>query len=51
MVSFTSRPLYSQGKSPSYPLDRRLGGPQARKQFKKKAFKALAVGVVKYLKY
>jgi hypothetical protein len=27
-VSFTPRPLYLQGKSPSYPLDRRLGGPQ-----------------------
>jgi hypothetical protein len=30
MVSFTPRPLYPQGKSPSYPLDRRLGGPQGR---------------------
>jgi hypothetical protein len=30
MVSFTSRPLYPQGKSPWYPLDRRLGGPQNR---------------------
>jgi hypothetical protein len=29
-VSFTPRPLYPQGKSPSYPLDRRLGGPQNR---------------------
>jgi hypothetical protein len=28
MVSFTPRPLYPQGKSPWYPLDRRLGGPQ-----------------------
>jgi hypothetical protein len=26
VVSFTSRPLYPQGKSPWYPLDRRLGG-------------------------
>jgi len=24
VVSFTIRPLYPQGKSPSYPLDRRL---------------------------
>jgi hypothetical protein len=30
MVSFTTRPLYLQGKSPSYPLDRRLGVPQSR---------------------
>jgi hypothetical protein len=29
-VSFTPRPLYPQGKSPWYPLDRRLGGPQNR---------------------
>jgi hypothetical protein len=29
MVSFTPRPLYPQGKSPWYPLDRRLGGPRA----------------------
>jgi hypothetical protein len=25
-----SRPLYPQGKSPCYPLDRRLGGAQSR---------------------
>jgi hypothetical protein len=30
VVSFTPRPLYPQGKSPWYPLDRRLGGPQSR---------------------
>jgi hypothetical protein len=30
VVSFMPRPLYSQGKSPRYPLDRRLGGPQSR---------------------
>jgi hypothetical protein len=30
VASFTTRPLYSQGKSPWYPLDRRLGGPQSR---------------------
>jgi hypothetical protein len=28
-VSFTPRPLYLQGKSPQYPLDKRLGGPQS----------------------
>jgi hypothetical protein len=30
VVSFTLRPLYLQGKSPWYPLDRRLGGPQSQ---------------------
>jgi hypothetical protein len=30
VVSFTPQPLYSQGKDPWYPLDRRLGGPQSR---------------------
>jgi hypothetical protein len=30
VVSFTPRPLYPRGKSPRYPLDRRLGGPQSR---------------------
>jgi hypothetical protein len=30
VVSFTPRPLYPRGKSPRYPLDRRLGGPQGR---------------------
>jgi hypothetical protein len=29
-VSFAPRPLYPQGKSPWYPLDRRLGRPQSR---------------------
>jgi hypothetical protein len=29
VVSFTLRPPYPQGKSSSYPLDRRLGGPQS----------------------
>jgi hypothetical protein len=29
VVIFTTRPLYPQGKSPWYPLDRRLGGPQS----------------------
>jgi hypothetical protein len=30
MVSFTPQPFYPQGKSPCYPLDRRLGGLQIR---------------------
>jgi len=30
VVSFTPQPLYPQEKSPWYPLDRRLGGPQSR---------------------
>jgi hypothetical protein len=30
VVSFTLRPLHPQGKSPWYPLDRRLGGHQSR---------------------
>jgi hypothetical protein len=30
VVSFTPRPLYSQGKSQWYPLHRRLGWPQSR---------------------
>jgi hypothetical protein len=30
VVSFTPRPLYPRGKSPRYPSDRRLGGPQSR---------------------
>jgi hypothetical protein len=30
VVSFTPRPLYPQGKSPWYPLYKRLGGPQSR---------------------
>jgi hypothetical protein len=29
VVSFMPRPLYPQGKSPWYPLERRLGGPQS----------------------
>jgi hypothetical protein len=32
VVSFTHQPLYSQGKSPRYPLDRRLGGCQSRSE-------------------
>jgi hypothetical protein len=30
VVSFTTRPLYPQGNSLGYLLDRRLGGPQNR---------------------
>jgi len=30
VVSFTPRQPYPQGKSPRYPLNRRLGGPQSR---------------------
>jgi hypothetical protein len=30
VVSFTVLPLYPGGKSPRYPLDRRLGGPHSR---------------------
>jgi hypothetical protein len=30
VVSFTPLPLYPRGKSPRYPLDRRLDGPQSR---------------------
>jgi hypothetical protein len=30
VVSFTLRPLYPRGKSPWYPFDRRLGGPQSQ---------------------
>jgi hypothetical protein len=31
MVNFTPRPLYPRGKSPRYPLDRRLGGVEKGK--------------------
>jgi len=30
VVSFTPRPLYSQGKIPWYPLDRSLSEPQSK---------------------
>jgi hypothetical protein len=30
VVSFTPRPLYHQGESPWYPLDRKLGETQSR---------------------
>jgi hypothetical protein len=30
VVRFTPRPLYPQGKTPWYPVDKRLGGPQIR---------------------
>jgi hypothetical protein len=32
VVSFTPRPLYLQWKSPWYPLDKRLGGPQSQSE-------------------
>jgi len=32
MVSFTPWTLYTQGKSPWYPLDRRLDGPQSHSE-------------------
>jgi hypothetical protein len=32
VVSFKPRPLYPRGKSPGYPLDRRLGGPHNRSE-------------------
>jgi hypothetical protein len=32
VVNFTLRPLYPRGKSPRYPVDRRLGGPQSRSE-------------------
>jgi hypothetical protein len=30
VVSFTTRPLYPQGRGSWYPLDRRMGGSQSR---------------------
>jgi len=30
VFSFMFRPLYPRGKSPQYPFDRDLGGPQSR---------------------
>jgi hypothetical protein len=30
IISFTSQPIYFVGKSPRYPLDTRLDGPQTR---------------------
>jgi hypothetical protein len=33
VVSFTPQLLYPRGKSPQYPLDKRLGGPQSRSRF------------------
>jgi hypothetical protein len=30
VVIFKPLPLYRRGKSPQYPLDRRLGGPHSR---------------------
>jgi len=31
-VSFTPRPLYCLGKTPRYPLGKRLSGPQSRSE-------------------
>jgi hypothetical protein len=36
VVSFTPLPLYPQGKSSRYPLDRRLDGPQSRPELRGK---------------
>jgi hypothetical protein len=33
VVSFTPLPLYPWEKSPQYPLDRRLSGPQSRSEY------------------
>jgi hypothetical protein len=45
VVNFTPRPLYPQGKSPRYPLDRRLGGPQSAvwKMWRKETGRCLAL--------
>jgi hypothetical protein len=44
MVSFTPWPLNPQGKSPWYPLDRRLGGPQSRYDCSYAMFKIKNIG-------
>jgi hypothetical protein len=36
VISFTPPPLYPQGKSPWYPLDRRMGGLQSRSVHRRK---------------
>jgi len=36
VVSFMPRPRYSRGKSPGYPLDRRLSGPNSRSEHGKR---------------
>jgi hypothetical protein len=41
VVSFKPRPLYPQGKSPWYSLDRRLGDPQSRSGHGGDAFQLL----------
>jgi hypothetical protein len=41
VVSFTPRSLYPREKSPRYPLDRRLGGPQSRSDDVEKLFTLL----------
>jgi len=36
MVSFRHQPLKAQGKSPQYPPNRRMGGPQSMSAFWKR---------------
>jgi hypothetical protein len=43
VVSFMSKPLYPQGRSPhQYPLDRRVSGPQSQWQREKSPISAPA---------
>jgi hypothetical protein len=41
VASFTLRPLYHQGRSPWYPLYRRLGGLHSQSECKEKYFQLL----------
>jgi hypothetical protein len=43
MVSFTPQQLYLHGKSPRYPLSRRLGGPQNRSGLREEEKKFLTL--------
>jgi hypothetical protein len=47
VVSFTPRSLYLRGKSPQYPLDRRLGEPQSRCAGLGRRDKSLPLQVIK----